>query len=133
MPSKIKRNGHSSDPIDRTRLALPEPEFKGVIGKSYQVSKADWPAVPKPPEGAPNVVVILLDDVGFGQVSTFGGGRSRHPHSTSWRPGACVTTVSTRRRSAGRRARASSLVAIITIVASAFSPNGRQVSPATTT
>jgi arylsulfatase A-like enzyme len=29
--------------------------------------------VPKPPAGAPNVAVILLDDVGFGQVSTFGG------------------------------------------------------------
>ena len=33
----------------------------------------DWPRVPAPPAGAPNVVVILLDDVGFGQVSTFGG------------------------------------------------------------
>ena len=59
--------------VDRTRLPLPEPPFEGVIGKTYLESKHDWPAVPKPPEGAPNVVIILLDDVGFGQVSTFGG------------------------------------------------------------
>lgn len=58
---------------DRSRLPLPVPPFKGVIGETYLDSKEDWPAVPKPPQGAPNVVVILLDDVGFGQVSTFGG------------------------------------------------------------
>ncbi|WP_199272125.1 hypothetical protein [Paraburkholderia acidiphila] len=29
--------------------------------------------LPKPPKGAPNVLLILLDDVGFGQASTFGG------------------------------------------------------------
>lgn len=58
---------------DRSRLPLPETPFKGVIGKTYLDSKEDWPAVPSPPDGAPNVVVILLDDVGFGQTSTFGG------------------------------------------------------------
>jgi hypothetical protein len=59
--------------IDRTKLPLPESKFQGTIGKSYSDSKPDWPKVPTQPEGAPNVVVILLDDVGFGQVSTFGG------------------------------------------------------------
>ena len=59
--------------VDRTKLPLPQPPFKGVIGKTYVDSKEDWPGVPKPPEGAPNFVVILLDDVGFGQVGTFGG------------------------------------------------------------
>ena len=58
---------------DRSHLPLPESPFKGVIGETYLDSKEDWPKVPKPPEGAPNVVVIMLDDVGFGQVSTFGG------------------------------------------------------------
>ncbi len=59
--------------LDRTQLPLPEPPFEGVVGKTYQDSKEAWPKLPAPPAGAPNVVVILLDDVGFGQVSTFGG------------------------------------------------------------
>ena len=58
---------------DRSKLPLPESKFAGVIEKTYLTSKADWPKVPTPPDGAPNVVVILLDDVGFGQTSTFGG------------------------------------------------------------
>ena len=58
---------------DRTVLPLPAPPFEGVIGATYKESKAAWPTLPTPPAGAPNVVVILLDDVGFGQTSTFGG------------------------------------------------------------
>jgi arylsulfatase len=65
------RTGANS--IDRTNLPLPESKFGGVIGFSYLDSKVDWPKVPTPPAGAPNVLIILLDDVGFGQVSSFGG------------------------------------------------------------
>jgi arylsulfatase len=61
------------DALDRSKLPLPRPKFRGVIKETYVGSKPDWPKVPAPPAGAPNVVVILLDDVGFGQVSTFGG------------------------------------------------------------
>ena len=49
------------------------PEFKGVIGNTLKDSKEYWPAPVKAPKGAPNVVWILLDDVGFGASSTFGG------------------------------------------------------------
>ena len=63
----------SKDTQDRSKLPMPEPPFGGTIGTTYKESKADWPTLPAPPEGAPNVVIILLDDVGFGQVSTFGG------------------------------------------------------------
>ena len=58
---------------DRTNLPLADPPFTGKIGRTYQDSTAAWPPLPAPPAGAPNVVIILLDDVGFGQVSTFGG------------------------------------------------------------
>ena len=58
--------------IDRSILPLPTPPFQGVIGKTYKDSKEAWPKLPTPPKGAPNIVVILLDDVGYGQTSTFG-------------------------------------------------------------
>jgi arylsulfatase A-like enzyme len=59
--------------VDRKVLPLPTPPFKGVIGPTYKESREDWPRLPAPPKGAPNVVVVLLDDVGYGQTSTFGG------------------------------------------------------------
>ena len=59
--------------IDRSRLPLHRPPFKGRIGTTYQDSESAWPELPRPPEGAPNILLILLDDVGFGQASTFGG------------------------------------------------------------
>jgi hypothetical protein len=54
-------------------LPRPTPPFKGKIGKTYKDSVADFPQPLKAPKGAPNVVVILLDDVGFGHPGTFGG------------------------------------------------------------
>jgi arylsulfatase len=58
---------------DRTQLPLPDPAFKGEIGKTIAESKPDYPQPVRAPQGAPNVLVILLDDVGFGMTSTFGG------------------------------------------------------------
>jgi arylsulfatase len=48
-------------------------EFKGKIAKSYEESQEWWPDPIRPPKGAPNVIVFLLDDVGFAQVGSFGG------------------------------------------------------------
>jgi arylsulfatase len=56
---------------------LPRPDFHftGEVGRTYQDSDpAQFPQPVQPPKGAPNVLLILLDDVGFGQFSTFGGG-----------------------------------------------------------
>lgn len=47
--------------------------FKGKIDKTYENSKEDWPVRPKAPAGAPNVLVILLDDVGFAHFGAYGG------------------------------------------------------------
>lgn len=52
--------------------------FKGVIGKSSADSKESWTLPIKAPAGAPNIVWILLDDVGFGASSAFGGVINTH-------------------------------------------------------
>jgi arylsulfatase len=64
-------------PAGGTPSVLPRPDFHfpGNVGRTYLDS--DPPQFPQPvqaPKGAPNVVLILIDDVGFGQFSTFGGG-----------------------------------------------------------
>jgi arylsulfatase len=55
------------------KLPQPEAEFKGKISPRQEESVASWPAATQAPTGAPNVVLILLDDVGFGAASVFGG------------------------------------------------------------
>jgi arylsulfatase len=57
-----------------TSVAPPRhPEFKGVIGKTYAESQEYWTDRQTPATGRPNVVWIVLDDVGFGATSAFGG------------------------------------------------------------
>lgn len=58
---------------DRSALPQPLEPFTGEIGRTYQDSTPHWQAPIAAPEGAPNVVIVLLDDVGFGQTGTFGG------------------------------------------------------------
>src|SRR6476620_1117923 len=47
--------------------------YQGTMGKTFDESKEWWPAPVKAPADAPNVIWILIDDVGFGATSTFGG------------------------------------------------------------
>jgi arylsulfatase len=54
-------------------LPKPEPPFKGKIGRTVKESTPDFPKEVQAPPGAPNVLLILTDDVGFGASSTFGG------------------------------------------------------------
>ena len=49
------------------------PEFKGKIAKKYEDSQEWWPPETRPKKDAPNVIIFLLDDVGFAQVKSFGG------------------------------------------------------------
>lgn len=51
----------------------PGTPFPGVVGRTVDQSKPAWPATPRPPAGAPNVVLFVLDDVGYAQLSPFGG------------------------------------------------------------
>jgi arylsulfatase len=57
-------------------LPIPEPQYPPVTELDARKVKAPPRFEVKPPAGAPNVVIILLDDIGFGQASTFGGGIS---------------------------------------------------------
>jgi arylsulfatase A-like enzyme/uncharacterized membrane protein len=60
---------------DRTVLPIPDRSFGGTIGRTLDKSIADWTIVPGPkaPDDAPNVLVVLIDDAGFGNPDTFGG------------------------------------------------------------
>lgn len=54
-------------------LPLPEQAFRGTIGRTAAESKPDFPRPLEAPKGAPNVLLIMTDDVGWGASSTFGG------------------------------------------------------------
>jgi len=56
------------------KMAKTESQFRGEIGRTYKESRSWWPEPVKPPEGSPNVVFIILDDVGFSQLGCYGSG-----------------------------------------------------------
>jgi arylsulfatase len=56
-----------------TSLPKIPPPFDGRIGRTYKESQPHYPAPVSAPEGAPNILLILTDDVGFAASSTFGG------------------------------------------------------------
>ena len=51
---------------------IPDLQFEGTIGTTWEESTPWWPAAIAPPPGAPNVVVVLYDDVGFGSFGSYG-------------------------------------------------------------
>jgi arylsulfatase len=59
--------------ISGNQLPAPNPPFGGVIKNDALQSKIWWPPRIVPPKGAPNVLLIITDDAGFGVPSTFGG------------------------------------------------------------
>ena len=63
----------AADEFNRTILPIPDQPFHGKIGLRPSDSVKDFPKDVTAPKGAPNVLLILTDDVGFGATSTFGG------------------------------------------------------------
>ncbi len=65
----------SDQTIDRTKLPIRRPPFQGVVKRTLDGSQPDWNSIAPihAPEGAPNVLLVLTDDAGFGNPSSFGG------------------------------------------------------------
>lgn len=70
-----KPNHEANAPrLGSTDLPPPEPKLQAEVGRTYLDSKpGKIPGPPRAPAGAPNIVIVLLDDVGFGAPGTFGG------------------------------------------------------------
>jgi len=59
--------------IGGKQLPPPPMKFGGKIERNVAQSKPWWPPRVVPPKGAPNILLIMTDDTGFGVTSTFGG------------------------------------------------------------
>ena len=75
---EAKSSGEPGSPsakttIDGKQIPAPPQKFEGKIGKTAADSKPYWPATIAPKQGAPNVLLIITDDAGYGVPSTFGG------------------------------------------------------------
>ena len=60
---------------DRSKLPIARQPFQGVTKRTLDGSEPDWDSIGKveAPDGAPNVLMILIDDAGYGNAGTFGG------------------------------------------------------------
>ncbi len=72
-PSCSREAGEKTPTTSREVLPKPDKPFGGTIGQTIAESKPDYPPQVKSPTGAPNVLLILTDDTGFGHTATFGG------------------------------------------------------------
>ena len=65
----------ASDDVQRSVLPIPSQGRSGLITYDAKDPDTKYPPIPqlRPPKGAPNILVILIDDVGFGATSAFGG------------------------------------------------------------
>jgi arylsulfatase len=77
--------------------------FRGRIGRTMAGSEPDWPDRPSA-AGLPNVVIVMLDDVGFSDLGCYGG-EIRTPNLDRLARRACSSRTSTSRRCAHRRGR----------------------------
>ena len=79
LPGVLTAAPPTSDPppaspsTAEAEIPHPDPPFRGVANRTLQGSKPDFPRPVAAPPGAPNVLLVLIDDAGFGNPSTFGG------------------------------------------------------------
>jgi arylsulfatase len=79
MPSSSAQHNGRSDAaapsVRRDILPIPDPQHVGLTTYDAKDPDTTYPPITmlRPPEGAPNVLIVLIDDVGFGASATFGG------------------------------------------------------------
>ena len=79
MPSSSAQHNGQSDAgsaqVRRDILPIPDPQYVGLTTYDAKDPDTTYPPITmlRPPEGAPNVLIVLIDDVGFGASSAFGG------------------------------------------------------------
>jgi len=69
----VAKPGSSPGELDRTVLPIPQPTYPPATELDARNAKAPPPFEVTAPEGAPNVVIVLIDDIGFGTAGSFGG------------------------------------------------------------
>ncbi len=101
----------TSRDVPRTVLPIPDRRHVGLVTFDAKDPETAYPPIEplRPPAGAPNVLVILIDDVGFGASSAFGG-PCRTPTAERLASQGLKFTRSTRRRCVRRRGRPCCLV-----------------------
>ena len=74
--------------LDRNHLPEPEWEFPNAKIEMYATeSTPDFPPTKQAPKGSPNILLVLLDDVGFGWMSVNGGSCGAQPRRSSFKRG----------------------------------------------
>lgn len=83
-PAKKKEGGVFSPPgTSESGVVVPspgEPPFKGKVGRTVSESTPDWPPLARAAKGAPNVLYIVLDDVGYAALGCYGSPVIKTPH-----------------------------------------------------
>jgi arylsulfatase len=73
LPACAQSQTGAGDQLNRTSLPIPEPPVAPITTLDARDAKAPPRFEVKAPQGAPNVVIVLIDDIGFGASSAFGG------------------------------------------------------------
>src|SRR5246127_334150 len=74
-PTHNSQSGDAQPPILRQTLPIPDPQHVGLTTYDAKDPNTKYPPITmlRPPAGAPNILIVLIDDVGFGASSAFGG------------------------------------------------------------
>ena len=73
LPANAQAKPAADTKLDRTVLPIAEPKLAPITTLDARDAKAPPRFEVKAPQGAPNVVIVLIDDIGFGSSSAFGG------------------------------------------------------------